>query len=174
MLNPRPAYFPMVPLGAAVATLLEVSIFHIAPLVGLPVVDVPLMVGNWFTADFGAALWVGYILFFLVDILIAPLPVLIWWPTFPSPPETFRGAALRGLIWGVIYGIIQFPFGFRFGVGGAVVVLVAAILWGIAFSLIAMMARGISPIDTLGWAGYDMAMGQHDIGRSLETHAPGR
>jgi hypothetical protein len=65
-------------------------------------------------------------------------------------------------------------FALQQGLGGAGVVLVANLLWGIGFGLVAMMGRGISPLDTLGWAGYDMAMGQHDIGRSLGTHPPGR
>lgn len=195
-LNPRPPYFPLVPLAAAVATLLSASVLNAASAVGLPRFELPVLMGGVFASDLGWAIGVGYFVYFLIGVLFAPLPVLIWWPNFPGPPETFRGALVRAVIWGVVYWIFnglivvsiigaldKLPpstpaipgfFALQLGIGGALVLFIANLLWGIGFCLVAMMGQGISPLDTLGWAGYDMAMGQHDIRRSARTHTPGR
>jgi hypothetical protein len=135
------------------------------------------LVGRLFAGNSDASLGVGYLIFFLIGILIAPIPVLIWWPNLPGAPETFRGAFIRGIIWGLIYWILTTIvvaiLGWS-GPGALVVVLVSELLWGIAFALIISMGQGIAPLDTLGWEGYDMAIGPHDVGRSLGTHTAGR
>jgi hypothetical protein len=168
---------PLGPLAGFVATLLSASALYVIPVVGLPRADAPLLIGRLLAGNSDPALGLGYLIYFVIGILIAPLPILIWWPNLPGPPETFRGALVRGIIWGLVYWvlttIVVAILGWS-GPGAILVVLIAQLLWGIAFALTVAMSQGISPLETLGWEGYDKAMGLHDIGESRGTHTPGR
>ena len=99
-LNPRPSYLPLGPLAGLVATLLSASALYVLPVLRLPRADAPLLIGRLFAGDSDAALGVGYLIYFLVGTIIAPLPVLVSWSTLPGGPEAFRGALVRGVIGG--------------------------------------------------------------------------
>lgn len=168
-------------LGAAFGAILASALIHLAPLLGLPLVDVPLLIGALFSADPDIAFFVGHLLHLLGAVAAAPLAVFLW-HALPGKPRSFGGAALKGLCFGgglfVVAGLVVplveslagegaaglpalGPFALSQGLGGAVVLLVASLAYGLVVALIGAAGRSLSMIDTLGW---DSTGKQADIG----------
>lgn len=170
------AAFLMAVLGGATATILMTALLYLAPVVGLPLLDMPRLIGGLFSADGAVALGLGYVLFFLGGALVMPLFLAYFWPSLPGEGIGFLGAAVKGLIFGLIafalsglmlwlLGVLNRleglaspgPFALSLGLGGLLVLLVVHLLYGLAVALVAAVPQGISPIDTLGWTGYRQA-----------------
>jgi hypothetical protein len=189
VLTPTPSYLIILPAGV-VATLLMSAVIYAAPMVGLPLIDVPRLVGGIFSGHDTVAFWLGYWLMFLAGVFVfAPLLVASW-TLLPGENLGLANAALKGLTWGGILWIaagLLLPLGAAInqlpdvrnpgvlalghGVTGALALLIAHVLFGLAAALIAGMEHGISVLDSIGWSGYARAstgprlFGEH---RSIE------
>lgn len=176
VLNPRPS--PVLALvGGVVATILLVALLQVAPAFGLPLVDVPGLVGAVFTADATAAFWLGHCVFFLVGVLVVPVVLSGAWPALPGADVGFGGALVKGGVAGLVAwlatgmllpalealnrvagpGVEAGFFALRAGLAGPVVLLLAHLAYGVALAMTAAMGQAIHPIQTLGWQGYGVA-----------------
>jgi hypothetical protein len=172
-MNPRPSLV-LATLGGAVATVLLSALLFLSPAFGFPFVDFPRLAGGVFVADAAAAFWLGYAIFFLGGWLVFPLLFTLAWPMLPGGREVgLRNGLVKGLAWGAILwvlsglalpvlgwlnqaGSIGNPGFFALGAGllATAGVLLGHLVYGAALGVIAVMGRGISPIDTLGWYEY--------------------
>lgn len=172
-LNSSPSMLPLVPLGGLVGMLLLTALLHLAPAFGLPLIDVPRLIGGLFTTDPTAALWIGFWIYFLLGVVLFGPLMGVFWHSLPGPDVGFTGALPKGIVWGVVlwlatgvllplFGVLnRLPalpnpgfFALQLGVAAAVFLLVGYVLFGVAAALVAATGQGISPIDTLGWEGY--------------------
>lgn len=163
----------MVTLGGAVATVLGGSILHAAPALGLPFMDVPLLLGGVFTADAAGAFWLGWALFFVGGWLVLPLILFLLWTSLPGDPVGFGGAVSRGLLFGAglallsgvgvwaLSAIARVPgveglgfFALGLGAAGLFLLLLLSLGYALALTLVAAMGQGLSPIDALGWVNH--------------------
>lgn len=175
ILTPRPSLL-LTLLGGLVATLLLSGLLNVAPAFGFPDLAIPQLVGGLFTADPQAAFWIGFTLFFLTGALVFPLLLFLLWTFLPGRPVGFRGAALKGLLWGALLWAVsglllpalaalnrieglEDPGFFALGAGllGALGSLLGHLAYGLALALMAAMTQGISPMGTVGWEGYERA-----------------
>jgi hypothetical protein len=173
-LIPRPSIF-LAFLGGAAATVLLSALLYLAPLLGLPLVDMPLALGGILAAEPGLALGVGYLLFFVGGAVASPFFLAGAWPYLPGGGVGFAGGALKGLVWGsglwLLSGLLlglagmvnRLPepalaspgfFALGFGLVAAVSFLAAHLFYGLVLGLITAMGQDIEPLDTLGWEGY--------------------
>lgn len=165
--------FLLVSLGGAVATILCTAMIYLAPVARFPVLDLPTLLGGVFFADPAVAFWTGYAGFFIGGWLLAPAVLKQFWRRLPGDRESFRGAALKGLLlgaglWvasGILVGILSavhpLPvvgemgfFAAGYGIPGVAALLIGHLVYGVAFALVAAMGRGLSPIDAIGWLGH--------------------
>lgn len=157
--------------------LLSASIF-LAPVFGLPFIDIPHLLGGIFTPHTEIALWLGFWLYFLIGVFVfAPL-LRFFWADLPGNAVSFGGALAKGLIWGIILGVVsglllpllallnRLPaetvanpgfFALNFGALAAVGLLIGHLLYGVALALVANMGQDIDPLEVLGWPGYSHA-----------------
>jgi TM2 domain-containing membrane protein YozV len=170
--KPHPSLFPLTILGGMVATVLLAALIHLAPVLGLPLIDLPRLVGAVFSRDPGTALGVGYAIFVVAGMVVFPLLLSLLWPALPGHDATFGGALLKGLLAGLILWVLsgvllplfgalgrlptdelQNPGFFALGAGllGPVVLLAHQLLYGLTLALVAAMGRDVSPVDTIGW-----------------------
>lgn len=175
VLTPRPSALLAV-LGGGVATLLFSALLYLMPALGLPFLDLPRLVGGLFTGDLDAAFWLGHLIFWVAGVVIIPVLLVRLWPALPGAHVGFGGALVKGLLWGLLLWVacglllspsaalnpltdqgVQNPglFALRLGLPGAAWVLAGHLAYGLAVALIAAMGQGISPLDTLGWPGYE-------------------
>ena len=181
---PRPSLV-LATLGGAVGVLLLSALLFLAPALGFPFLDLPHLMGGIFTESAGAAFWLGFALFFLGGWLIAPLLFLLLWPMLPGGAEVNLGnGLLKGVIWGVLLWVVsglllpvlgwinqlaglENPGFFALGAGvlAALALLLGHLLYGAVLGLVAVMARGIAPIDTLGWYEY----GRSELNRAAAS-----
>jgi hypothetical protein len=171
---PRPSVLLAV-VGGIVATILLSALLYLAPLLGFPFIDYPLLIGGIFTANPDVALWLGYWIFFIFGALIFPLLLAFLWPYFPGSPFGIAGPLTKGVLWGLILwifssvlsgifgllsrypaNVLQNPGFFMLNAGILATLgnLLGHIIYTIAMILITSMGRGIEPMDTLGWSGY--------------------
>lgn len=158
-------------LGGAVATILATALMYGASIAGLPVIDIPALLGGVFTSDPAAALGWGYLLFFLGGWLVIPWVARLVWHLLPGDRESFGAAALKGLVvgaatWplsGIALGVLGWlsgagePAGFfaaGHGAAGIAALLAGHLVYGVAMALVAAMGRGLSPLDAIGWLGH--------------------
>jgi hypothetical protein len=156
-----------------VATILLSALLFLAPAFGFPHIDLPRLAGGVLAEDPTTAFWLGYWLFVFFGGMFVFAPLLaVLWTTLPGPNEGFRGALVKGLLWGLILwvgsGLLLPVFGalnrladeelknpgfFALGLGvlGALELLLGHLIYGIAVALVAAMGQGISPMETLGW-----------------------
>lgn len=165
--------FVLVTLGGAVGTILATSLLYFAPAVGLPLVDVPSLLGGLWSSDPTTALASGYVVFFLGGWLLLPLVMVAAWSALPGKDVGFAGALVKGvlcggaawLLMGVVVGAAgalgrvpgtEAPgwFAWRTGVGGAATLLAVHLLYGVAVALVAAMGQGLSPMRAIGWLGH--------------------
>ena len=172
VMQPRPSLLLLL-VGGATATTLITALLYLAPAFGLPLVDLPLLVGGIFSEDLDVALGIGYAIFFLSGTFVMPFIFGLAWPRLPGDPVTFPGAALKGILFGagffILSGItiwvlgwlnqieglaVSGPFALNLGVTAALILLFGHLVYGLAAALTGAMGRNISPIDVVGWDGY--------------------
>lgn len=165
-------------LGGAVGVILLTALLYLAPVAGSAVIDYPRLIGGIFAPQPEAAFWLGYAIFFVVGWLVWPPLMMVTWPKLPGDNYAFTGALQKGLLWGAalwvlaglllpLLGVLTRAeglanpglFGIGAGLGTAVLLLVGHLGYGVAVAVLAAMARGISPIETLGVEGYRMVGG---------------
>jgi hypothetical protein len=169
VLNPRPSIF-MAILGAWVGMLLLTTLLFLGPALGVPLIDIPRLVGGIFSANEDVALWLGFAIFFLTGVMLFGPALAYFWIEIPGRNVGFTGATLKGLIWGLILFVltgvlvwvagllnrspgIENPgfFALNLGIPAAAWLLAGHLAFGLTTALITAMAQGIEPIDTLGW-----------------------
>lgn len=170
------AAFPLALMGGATATILASALLYLAPAVGLPLLDIPLLVGGVLTVDSGLALGVGYGLFFLSGAFVVPFLLASVWSRLPGRAIGLVGAMIKGVIFGITFFVLSGVavwilgiwnrldglaspslFALNLGLGGPVVLLLIHLAYGLAAALVVGMAQGISPMDIMGWEGYRQA-----------------
>lgn len=174
-LEQRPAHTITI-LGGLVATVLISALLYVAPAFGLPLIDLPLLVGGIFTGNAAVALWIGYVIFFVGGVFVATSLLATVWPDLPGTGLGFGVAAFKGLLWGLILWILsglilpvlglfnRLPpgelsapgvFALGLGISGALALLLGHLVYGVVVAVVAAMGQGISPIQVLGWEGYE-------------------
>ncbi len=160
-------------LGGLVATILLTALMYLAPLVGLPLIDLPLLTGGVFADDPATAFRIGYWVFFFGANVLVFAPLLKFaWRALPGDRRSFRGALVKGSLWGLILSVgsgLLLPalgafgrlgdeappdpgfFGLGLGILGGVELLVGHLLYGLTVALFAAMPHGLAPFDLLGW-----------------------
>lgn len=160
-------------IGGAVATVLLLSLLHLAPVLGVPFIDFPRLVGGVFTSRADVAFGIGAALMVFVGMLVLPPLLLVAWGMLPGESPGLGGALLRGAVWGVILwaaaGLLAPVLGYlnrvpgidspgllmrHAGVLGAAGVLAGHVVYGVALTLVAEVSRGVMPTETLGLTGY--------------------
>jgi hypothetical protein len=176
-------------IGGGVGVILLLAVLNLAPLFGGEAIELAGLVGGVFTGSAEAAFWIGHAIVFILGwIIVAPLLTLAW-SALPGDELRLGGALLKGTVAGaalwILAGIllpflaavgragIDDPGFFAAGAGlaSAGALLVAHLLYGIAVAVIGSMARGISPIESLGLMGYRLTGGTKD---QSETAVPAR
>lgn len=183
-MNPSPSVL-LVTLAGAVATVLLSALLFLAPVLGIPFVDIPHLVGGVFSYNASAAFWLGFWLFFVGGWIISPILFSVFWPMLPGGREvTFTNGLIKGLVWGVILWIVSgllLPllgwisqlnglanpgfFALGEGVLAALGLLLGHLAYGIALGLVSAMGHGISPLSVMGWYGY----GRVDLNRAAAS-----
>src|SRR4051812_28568239 len=82
VINARPGIIIPI-IGGFAGTLLLTAGMYLAPIIGLPFIDVPHIMGGIFTSNATAALWIGFWLHFLNGALIFPILFGLFWPIIP-------------------------------------------------------------------------------------------
>ncbi len=178
MLHPGPS--PVAPIvGGAAGTLLLAALINLAPIFGVPYIDVPRLTGGMFTNDPAAAFWLGYSLFLLVPgIVVFPSLLGGAWHLLPGPAlgplgGLVKGGALGLVLWmasgltlplaGVLCRLpgVQSPGFFGAGLGLAAILglLAGHLVYGVAVALVTAVEQGITVPDTLGWGEFGHASG---------------
>ncbi len=179
--KPHPALFPLALLGGLTGTVLLTAMLRLAAVLGVTVVDLPLLLGGVFSSDASTIFDVGHAMFVVAGILILPLPLALLWPLLPGDRFTFRGALLKGALWGLVLSAITGmllpllglltktsdasfsdpgPFALALGAAGPVQLLLGIQLYSLASVLVAGMARGLQPLDAVGWGWWAHGSGE--------------
>lgn len=179
--KPHPSLFPTALLGGFTGTVLLTACLRLVASPGIAVVDLPPLLGSVLSGNPGTSFNVGHAIFAIVGIFVLPLPLALLWPLTPGDRFTFRGALLKGLMFGLVLALltglllpvlgllskaeaVDFldpgPFGLGLGVGGLVQLLVGTQLYSLAFALVAAMPRGLQPLDSVGWGWWSHGSGE--------------
>jgi hypothetical protein len=179
--KPHPSLFPVMLLGGFTGTVLLTAALRLTSSLGVAVVDLPLLMGGLFSGDRSTAFTAGHTLFLVAGIIVLPLLLAALWPFAPGSRFTFRGALIRGGIFGLglfvlsgllvplLGGISQVsavsflspgPFGLGLGVSGLVQLLIGTQLYAVTAALVAAMPRGLQPMDAVGWGWWSHSSGE--------------
>lgn len=179
--KPHPSLFPLALLGGFAGTVLLTASLRLAASLGATVVDLPALLGTILSDNPGTSFDAGHAIFAVVGIFVLPLLLALLWPLTPGDRFTFRGALLKGLLFGlaltVLAGVLlpvlgllskadgvgflePGPFGLALGLLGPLQLLVGAQLYSLAFALVAAMARGLQPVDSVGWGWWSHGSGE--------------
>lgn len=179
--KPHPALFPVMLLGGLTGTVLLTAGIRLASSRGVPVIDLPQLLGGLFTGRAQSAFTAGHTLFLIAGVLVLPLMLAALWPFAPGDRFTYRGALIRGAIFGlalfVLAGILlpllaalsqlpaadalaPGPFGVGLGVAGVVQLLLATQAYAVTVALVAQMPRGLQPMDIVGWGWWSHSSGE--------------
>lgn len=172
ILEHKPAFVLAFPAGV-VASVLLLACLYLGPAAGVPLVDLPALIGGVFTDDPAGALGVGLALFLIVGVFVYPMLLAVVWWQVPGSMLSLPGAFLKGAIFGLgawllmgllmpLLGLLnQLPafsnpgfFGLSEGPIAAVLLLAAHLAYGLALGGILGMSSGIKPLDTLGFEGH--------------------
>jgi hypothetical protein len=165
-------------LGGAAGAIVSVAVLQLAPLTGAALIDLPLLVGGVLTASPEAALWLGWIAHFIGAWLVIPLLLVALWDMLPGEPLSVAGALMKGAAAGLGVWIatgLALPlisaltrvegvatpglFALDAGLGAALALLVADLLYGLVLGAVSFLSAGLAPLNTLGWE-------DHSAGRS--------
>jgi hypothetical protein len=179
--KPHPSLFPVMLLGGFTGTVLLTAALRLTSSRGVAVVDLPLLMGGLFSGDPSTAFTAGHALFLVAGIGVLPLVLAALWPFAPGSRFTFRGALVRGGIFGlglfVLAGILvpllgavsqlggasflePGPFGLGLGLWGPLQLLFATQLYAGTAALVAAMPRGLQPMDAVGWGWWSHGSGE--------------
>lgn len=177
----------LVLVGGLTATLLLTSCIHLAPLLGLPFLDLPRLIGGAFTSAPAAALGIGFALFLLGGAVAAPLLLAFLWPGLPGRESGLTGSLLKGVVLGLALWLlsglllpvlgavnrlagIESPglFAWEAGWGGVAALLLGHLLYGAVLGAVSATGQGMGVLETSGWPGYSTAGAgaRGDLGQS--------
>jgi hypothetical protein len=179
--KPHPSLFPVMLLGGFTGTVLVTAALRLTSSSGIAVVDLPELMGGVFSGDRSTAFTAGHTLFLVFGIGVLPLVLAALWPFAPGSRFTFGGALVRGALFGlglfVLAGIMvpvlgaasqlggasflePGPFGVGLGVWGPLQLLLATQLYALTAALVAVMPRGLQPMDAVGWGWWSHSSGE--------------
>ncbi len=179
--KPHPSLFPVMLLGGFTGTVLLTAALRLSSSLGVAVVDLPELIGGVFSRDRSTVFTAGHTLFLVAGILVLPLMLAALWPFAPGSRFTFRGALVRGTIFGlglfVLTGIlvpvlgavsqlagVSFlepgPFGAGLGVWGPLQLVLGTQLYAVTVALVAAMPQGLQPLDAVGWGWWSHGSGE--------------
>jgi hypothetical protein len=179
--KPHPSLFPVMLLGGFTGTVLLTAALRLTSSRGVAVVDLPALMGGVFSGDRSTAFTAGHTLFLVAGTGVLPLVLAALWPFAPGSRFTFRGALVRGGIFGlglfVLAGILvpvlggvgqpaeasfldPGPFGVGLGLWGPVQLLLGTQLYAVTAALVAAMPRGLQPLDSVGWGWWSHSSGE--------------
>lgn len=179
--KPHPSLFPVMLLGGLTGTVLLTAGIRLAASRDLAVVDLPQLVGGVFSGSERTAFTAGHTLFLIAGVLVLPLMLAALWPFAPGDRFTYRGALIRGAIFGlglfVLAGLLlpllgaisrlpdvrsldPGPFAFGLGVPGVLQLLLGTQLYALTTALVAQMPRGLQPMDMVGWGWWSHSSGE--------------
>lgn len=91
-------------IGAVVAglagTVVMTALMYVAPMMGMPEMDIIGMLGSMFTSNKGTATWLGVVIHFMMGIIFAIIYTLVW--NLGVGSVTW----LWGLIFGAVHGVV--------------------------------------------------------------------
>ncbi len=146
----------------------------------MTVVDLPLLLGGLLSSDPSTVFNVGHAIFVVAGVLVLPLMLALLWPLTPGHRFTFRGALVKGALWGValfLFTGILLPllaplghapeadltepglFGLTLGASGPIQLLLGIEL-SLSSAVVAGMARGLQPLDAVGWGWWSHGSGE--------------
>jgi hypothetical protein len=179
--KPHPALFPLALLGGLTGTVLLTALVRLCAALGLTVVDLPRVLGAVMSSDRSTAFGVGHALFVIAGVFVLPLLLALLWPLTPGDRFTFRGALLKGALWGVVLSVLTGilllalgllsktsgmgfsepgPFALGLGLSGPLQLLVGTQVYSLTSALVAGMARGLQPLDSVGWGWWSHGSGE--------------
>ncbi len=179
--KPHPSLFPLALLGGLAGTVLLTATLRLAAARGLTVVDLPPLLGGLFSADPDTSFNAGHAVFVVSGVFVLPLVLALLWPLTPGDRFSFGGALIKGGLWGlalfVLAGILlpllgllahtpgtgagePGPFALSLGPSGPLQLLVGTQLYSLSSALVAGMARGLQPLDSIGWGWWSHGSGE--------------
>ncbi len=179
--KPHPSLFPLALLGGLTGTVLVTALLRLAAALGVTVVDLPLLLGGVLSSDRSTVFGVGHAMFVVVGVFVLPLSLALLWPLLPGDRFTFRGALVKGALWGLVlsvftgillplFGLLSKtpdvgfsdpgPFALALGVAGPAQLLLGTQLYSLTAALVAGMARGLQPLDAVGWGWWAHGSGE--------------
>ncbi|MDP9068457.1 MAG: hypothetical protein M3N53_08990 [Actinomycetota bacterium] len=179
--KPHPALFPLALLGGFTGTVLLTASLHFAAAVGVTVLDLPRLLGAVGSNDPDTIFGVGYAMFVVIGVFILPLALALLWPITPGDRFTFRGAATKGALWGLVLFVLggillpvldvlngssaprvlePGPFGGALGMSGPLQLFVGTQIYSLTTAVVAGMARGLQPLDAVGWGWWSHGSGE--------------
>ena len=179
--KPHPSLFPLALLGGFTGTVLLTACLRLSDSLGVAVVDLPPLLGSVLSENPDTGFDVGHAIFVVTGIFVLPVPLALLWPLTPGDRFSFRGALVKGALFGlglaVVTGMllplvgavsqadgVSFwdpgPFGTALGAWGPVQILLGTQLYALAFALVAAMARGLQPVDSVGWGWWSHGSGE--------------
>lgn len=179
--KPHPSLFPLALLGGFTGTVLLTALLRLAASRGVAVVDLPPLLGSVLSKNPGTSFNAGHAVFIGVGIFVLPLALALLWPLTPGDRFTFGGAFVKGILFGLVLAVLTGillpflgllsktngvgflepgPFAVALGVSGPVQVLLGTQLYALSFALVAGMAHGLQPLDTLGWGWWSHGSGE--------------
>ncbi len=179
--KPHPALFPLALLGGLVGTVLLTVLLRLAAALGVTVVDLPVLLGAVLSSNPSTVFDVGHALFVVAGVFVLPLPLALLWPLTPGDRFTFRGALVKGALWGLVLSVVTGillpllgllaktpdvgfsepgPFALALGASGPLQLLLGTQLYSLSCALVAGMARGLQPLDAVGWGWWSHGSGE--------------
>jgi hypothetical protein len=179
--KPHPSLFPVMLLGGFTGTVLLTAVLRLTSSRGVAVVDLPELMGGVFSSDASTAFTTGHTLFLIAGILVLPLLLAALWPFAPGSRFTFRGALVRGALFGlgllVLSGLLvpvlgamnqlagvslgePGPFGVGLGFWGPLQLLLGTQLYAVTVAVVAAMPQGLQPMDAVGWGWWSHSSGE--------------
>ncbi len=179
--KPHPSLFPLALLGGFTGTVLLTASLRLAAGLGLVVLDLPPLLGSVLSSNPDTSFNAGHAIFAVTGILLLPLPLALLWPLSPGDRFTFRGALVKGMLWGLILAVLAGillpvlgllaktpgtdalepgPFALGLGVSGPVQLLLGTQLYSLTTALVAGMGRGLQPLDVVGWGWWSHGSGE--------------
>jgi hypothetical protein len=179
--KPHPALFPMTLLGGFTGTVLLTALLRLASSSGTNVVDLPALLGGVFSDDPGTVFAAGHGLFVATGVLVLPL-VLGWiWSITPGDRFSFPGSLVKGSLFAVgLFGLVGLllpllgalskpagvgvlepgPFALELGPVGPLQLLLGSVVYALPTALVSAMARGMGPMDAVGWGWWSHGSGE--------------
>ncbi len=179
--KPHPSLFPLALLGGLTGTVLLTALLRLADALGVTIVDLPRLLGGVLSGDPATIFDAGHAVFVVTGVFVLPLSLAMLWPLIPGDRFTFRGALVKGALWGlalaVLTGILlpllglmskapdvgfqePGPFALALGLSGPIQLLVGTQLYSLSSALVAGMARGLQPLDAVGWGWWSHGSGE--------------